>query len=492
MKFVCKHCGSKYTIADDRVRKKVLKIRCKKCNNIIEVRDPEQGRQDASQNKPETTAPSALENKFAASFRQEKSAEKKGTPGLYAAVKHSAAVLAQDESDRVHWFVAIEKSPVGPVSARKIHAHRQADRVDDESLVWKEGMVDWTPLRDCKEIVGLLAHIDIETATATKETEKERGPKLGLFEEEKSAPAESPLKGRSVGVIADRLDAPEKEDEAQVPSAPPPGSQTFGNDDDMLMDLDIEGGVGALHTLSPPRAMDQRQNRITFLAAVGFLIVALFTLGVAIAVALVSEDQQEEPETAVQIVEKVVEKVVFRDRPNDDRPSARGAENPQQKESKPASSRRIAKAGKRKPKQKGQETDAKTRELMERLGISAPSGNAPVGSRKKQGQEKASGSGSGQLTSNQLKSVVNRNKRSLKSCYERALKTGEAPDDSDVRVDFKVKVGSSGMVKNVALAGQGARIRSLNSCLTRSVKKWVFPSSSGTSDVEFPFVFTPR
>ncbi len=40
MKFVCDKCRTKYTIADDKVHGKVLKIRCKNCGNIIEVREP--------------------------------------------------------------------------------------------------------------------------------------------------------------------------------------------------------------------------------------------------------------------------------------------------------------------------------------------------------------------------------------------------------------------------------------------------------------------
>src|SRR3954463_12976573 len=39
MKFVCERCQTKYSIADDKVRQKVLKIRCKTCENVITIRD---------------------------------------------------------------------------------------------------------------------------------------------------------------------------------------------------------------------------------------------------------------------------------------------------------------------------------------------------------------------------------------------------------------------------------------------------------------------
>ncbi|MCP4600571.1 MAG: AgmX/PglI C-terminal domain-containing protein [Proteobacteria bacterium] len=496
MKFVCKHCDSKYTIADDKVRNKILKIRCKKCSNIIEVRDPGLGRRSADSltAKHALEAPSALENKFAASFRPSKETHAKGTPGLFAAVKRSAEVLEQKETDRVHWFVAIENSPVGPMSAQRVHTHRQAGRVSDESLSWKEGMVDWIPLRNCKELVGLLAHIDIEVATAAEERQQEDQdhPKLGLFAEEQETLDKSPLKGRSVGIIAERIDAPKSKPKEENSK----NSITFGNvpglaaslgNEDLLMDFD-RGGVGALHTLAPPRPGSQSQNRIIMLAAIGFFFAAVCTLGVAV----FSGSEAAEVETSVKTVERVIEKVIYLDRPEEKSPAVSVATRPQTDKAKATTSRKSPRTTKRKTKEKKESpSDARTRELMERLGVSAPGGGVPIGTKSKT-QGSGRGSSKASLTENQLKSVVNRNKSRMKSCYERALRQGEAPDNKDIRVNFKVKVGSSGMVKYVSLGGEGARVVTLNSCLKRSVKKWVFPSSSGDSDLEFPFVFTPR
>ncbi len=39
MKFVCDRCQTKYSIADERVRGKVLKVKCKSCANVITVRE---------------------------------------------------------------------------------------------------------------------------------------------------------------------------------------------------------------------------------------------------------------------------------------------------------------------------------------------------------------------------------------------------------------------------------------------------------------------
>ncbi|HET9621520.1 MAG TPA: zinc-ribbon domain-containing protein, partial [Kofleriaceae bacterium] len=39
MKFLCDRCNTRYSIGDERVRGKILKIRCKHCSNVITVRE---------------------------------------------------------------------------------------------------------------------------------------------------------------------------------------------------------------------------------------------------------------------------------------------------------------------------------------------------------------------------------------------------------------------------------------------------------------------
>src|SRR5262245_10037590 len=39
MKFHCDRCKTRYSISDDRVRGKILKIRCKNCSAVITVRE---------------------------------------------------------------------------------------------------------------------------------------------------------------------------------------------------------------------------------------------------------------------------------------------------------------------------------------------------------------------------------------------------------------------------------------------------------------------
>ena len=95
------------------------------------------------------------------------------------------------------------------------------------------------------------------------------------------------------------------------------------------------------------------------------------------------------------------------------------------------------------------------------------------------------------LSSAQLNKVVSSNRSSLQSCYERELKKGMASTVGDTKVTFHVTVGKSGTVTSVRLSGAGAQLPGLKTCLTQAVKRWVFPSASKPSPVQFPIVFTP-
>ena len=73
MKFLCDRCKTRYSIGDERVRGKILKIRCKNCANVITVREGMAAEPEAAPpepvvraKKPTMVAPVALEERSAA------------------------------------------------------------------------------------------------------------------------------------------------------------------------------------------------------------------------------------------------------------------------------------------------------------------------------------------------------------------------------------------------------------------------------------------
>jgi len=117
MKLICDECGAKYSIADEKVRGKVFKIRCKKCQNVIVVRGTDQptaeGGQTVSQAEGAAPAP---------------------------------AVTPSPSEPEPIWYVVIGRDQVGPLTDADIEERVQRGEVTGESFVWQEGFSDWVPI----------------------------------------------------------------------------------------------------------------------------------------------------------------------------------------------------------------------------------------------------------------------------------------------------------------------------------------------------------
>lgn len=124
MKFYCDNCNTKYSIADDKVRGKVLKVRCKKCENIITVRENSVPAQQA------TEAPRR-------SARKESPQRPPSTPPKPAF-----------DPKRVQWHYAINGQSFGPLSYRELRQKLSSGEVGDESYVWTESFSGWKPVRE--------------------------------------------------------------------------------------------------------------------------------------------------------------------------------------------------------------------------------------------------------------------------------------------------------------------------------------------------------
>ena len=201
MKFICDKCKTKYSIADEKVRKKVLKIRCKKCRTIIVVRDtgvakaPARDRrragtgtfvvptgprqeavaQQAGAHRPATeTARGGLTGELISRMDEE---ELERTvvypPGWLPASYHEAAAEAEPT-----WFMGIGGQPVGPVTLPEVRKNIAAGKVLPDSLVWKDGWPDWIEARTVELLAPLFcgpgAGVKIVPAVAPAKEEPTR------------------------------------------------------------------------------------------------------------------------------------------------------------------------------------------------------------------------------------------------------------------------------------------------------------------------------
>jgi predicted Zn finger-like uncharacterized protein len=123
MKVSCQACGAKYTIADDKVRGRKVKIRCKSCGAPIVV--------DAQSEAP--PAPEAPREDIPT-----------GAAGTGAAKADAWSVNLSDTDQRT-------------MTTDEIVAGWQSGVVTSDAFVWKEGMGDWVAILECVEIAPLLS-----------------------------------------------------------------------------------------------------------------------------------------------------------------------------------------------------------------------------------------------------------------------------------------------------------------------------------------------
>ncbi|MBK8170618.1 MAG: zinc-ribbon domain-containing protein [Sandaracinaceae bacterium] len=91
--------------------------------------------------------------------------------------------------------------------------------------------------------------------------------------------------------------------------------------------------------------------------------------------------------------------------------------------------------------------------------------------------------GGGEMTAEQLRAVVNRERSSSQHCYEMAARQTGSQDTMRVNVHFVAS--AVGRVTEVTATGP---VDSLNRCMEAAIRRWHF---SGAGEAALPFVFSP-
>ena len=241
MRFICDQCKAKYSITDEKVRGKILKIRCKRCGNIIEVRDPA-ARPSQLTSRPQTGAmrpstglePSPIASTGsgprpapvrppapgegdlsgmldALSDDDGEDRTQISSPGLLDELRRTAAQIAHSasaEPDLVEWYVAVDDAPVGPITRERVRALISTGKAGGDNLVWREGYDDWRPLRESAQLSSLLSAPGSKSrvsAPPPRQTRTSPAPlvappgETGPRARPLAPPPASPLRGQFVG-----------------------------------------------------------------------------------------------------------------------------------------------------------------------------------------------------------------------------------------------------------------------------------------------------
>ncbi|NOZ87805.1 MAG: AgmX/PglI C-terminal domain-containing protein [Deltaproteobacteria bacterium] len=217
MRFICEKCHTKYSIADEKVRGKVLKIRCKKCHNIIVVREP------ASKAKSALKKKDQLDEEFERAFDR-----LTGKSGIASRPESKAAKqqlrVAPDLKDDVdagiegeEWFAILRGRQIGPMNLDEVKQAIKDERISHGTYLWRDGMADWVRAARCDEIKPLLPDRRIPKAQKPSEVKsKPEKEKAGEPEEDKTRIASPELAAE----LARKLESQAQPAESQPEETP--------------------------------------------------------------------------------------------------------------------------------------------------------------------------------------------------------------------------------------------------------------------------------
>src|SRR5260221_7942633 len=122
MKILCQACAAKYTIADEKVVGKVIKIKCKKCGAPIVVNGNDPAALAAA------TAPPDDDD------------------GGATRVVQQAPDFAAGAAPANEWTVSVTDDDQRTMTTEQIADGYRAGHIPGDAFVWRDGMTDRLPL----------------------------------------------------------------------------------------------------------------------------------------------------------------------------------------------------------------------------------------------------------------------------------------------------------------------------------------------------------
>ncbi len=158
LNFSCNKCQRRYSIADDKVRGKTVKVRCKNCQNVISVEGP-------PAEAEESTRVVSLADVERLREQDRSLAEEETASPVTQAPAAAASMSWEDEPTRTMplrdsrspWFVMVKSKQEGPLDEGALSELVASGAVTARSYFWQQGMPDWKRGQDIPELAGFFA-----------------------------------------------------------------------------------------------------------------------------------------------------------------------------------------------------------------------------------------------------------------------------------------------------------------------------------------------
>jgi predicted Zn finger-like uncharacterized protein len=535
LKFLCDQCKAKYQIADDKIAGKTVRMKCRKCGHQIEVRaavtetsvsthPPKPDKPVDTVKTPFGTAGAAPRpgaprpGGLATSLSAAKPAAPKAQPreGGALAGAFNRTVQRDEPSNALElleisaadeWYAAINSVPVGPIRMAELRRKAAAGTVNEDTLVWQEGMEEWRPVRSIPELAAIVREAAAGgRPSLVSSPDRQSQPPPRVHPTPTPAPGPSPLQriakpaqtpapvaapptARSnVVPITSRLATAEKlaplepapisiaPDPFAVPPAPaaaamsPPVMTPQAPQAPLAPQASLPGQFAP--SMVPPEPAKKGPPWI----AIAMIALAV-AFGATAGIALFLNKQQPPPQPVViQMQQPTAPPVATTAAPPQPETPTTPTIELSATPTSPSTAKTAVATG-----PKPATTSTSKGSAVDVSGLLGGA-NGPVAGPGGPGGS----SGGSSLTADQIQAVVrNRSAGVKRTCWERG--GGEKAGTVSVRVNLTV--AGNGQVTDASASGPDAV---MNKCIENQVRTWQFPPTGGTSRVEIPFHFVQQ
>lgn len=534
MNFSCNMCQRRYSIADEKVRGKTVKIRCKNCQNIISVEGPPLEQEESTRVvsladvERLRAQERSLAEEEAASASTAVAEPDPGEQSPWDDEPTRAVPLPMQEAS-APWFAMVRGKQEGPLEEPALRELVDSGAISSRTYFWQQGMADWKRGSDIPELAALFAQPEPPPAPAPVHAEpppveprpEPSGPSRTTWQPEPPGPSQTTWQVEPTQPVHQQPEASEPWEQGAETTPAPSSSAPLG---ELFSDLDLpqsEAGLADEEGLFPPqegyegsfsspdeetrnertpvehtrqyvqKAGVERRNPPWKIALFLFLLLA-----VPVGLLYLLTELQVVPLTVTRVdaegraVEKPVsvfssegmgelrDLLLGNEKPPPPAPVAAPAVAPEAK-ARPAS------GTKEEPSSEPAEEDPALKELY-------AEGKEDVGPEVREEAEVAATDSAEQSgpPEEEIARVVSKSQSAFQSCIERALRKNPRKFRGG-KIVLTATVGSSGAVKKAVVDRKDVDISDMGECLKARAKRMVFPSFSGDDvDVEIPLVLS--
>lgn len=464
MNVTCHHCQKRYLIADEKVRGRSVKIRCKRCESVITI-EGEEGKAGGS--------PAAA------------------PPSNQKAGLDLASV----------WFALLQGKQQGPMDVKLLEGKIRSGEIGQRTYLWRQGMPSWKRAGELAELAPFFAPEPQaapaepppppepeENGAPQPEESVARSPRSAQPLEEQPARAEAIEDAPTIaardpmGELFSDVNLPESE-KVEAETSEPAGSQP-------------EDPFAALGEIDPAKLGPPGEATRYFIAQAGvnrrnppwkIALAVVLAIAAPLGVLYFLSELKIVPLEVTRLDEsgREVKQSVF---------SAGGM-----------AGLRDLLAGKKKAEPPAQKAVSRTARAP---GPTVPSASPPekpalppgvsqadlkqlyndekkqdVGPKLQGGQNSELLTAGGGLSQEKANRVVQQNQKAFQGCLDQQLRKN--PSFKQKKVEMQVTVGTSGLVTEATLTDPALDQSELGECLRGTMKRLVFPSFEGYQSAEF-------